>query len=129
MYEYDRIETREIEHGTFKWLVTDRGRYSHDECERRLRTAVRGMQRWFGRSFRTLTDWKDKDMRDHEVQHLRNILDDMMTYAEVVQQELDRIEGVNRKSERIAALRNVAGRTPEEAEAFIRKAEELEGKA
>lgn len=127
--EYDHIKEKRISMGTFKFLVTERGQeYSHDECERRLRTAVRGTQRWFSRSLRTLTDWNDKDMRDYEIQRLRRVLEDMTMYAEAVQQALDKIEGVNRQSERADKLRNIAGRTPEEAAAFLAKAEELDRK-
>lgn len=127
--EWDSIKEKRISMGTFKFLVTDRGQeYSHDECERRLKTAVRGTQRWFSRSLRTLTDWNDKYMRDDEIRRLRSILEDMTTYAEIIQQALDKIEGVNRQSERAMKLRNVAGRTPEEAAAFIAKADQLDRK-
>lgn len=127
--EWDSVKERKTSLGTHKFIVTERGQtYSHDECERRLKSAVRGTSRWFGRALHTLTVWSDKRMNDYEVQRLRRILDDMSMYVEAVQVELDRIEGVNRQAERIAQLRNVAGRTPEEAAAFLAKAEQLEGK-
>ena len=68
-------------------------------------------------------------MNKHEMERLRYLLDDMQTYVEVVQQELDRIEGLDRRADRIKALRNIEGRTPEEAAAFLAKAAQLEGEA
>jgi len=125
---YDRVEERRTEYGIFRTFTTDKGKwYSHNDCERELKAAVRKTQRWFSRSIRTLTVWNDKDMRDMEIGDLRWVLEDITTYAEAVQQELDRIEGVDRKEERIKALRDVSGRTPEEAALYLRKAEELEG--
>lgn len=40
--------------------------------------------------------------------------------------QLDELEGVDRRQERIAQLREVAGRTPQEAAAYLAKADELE---
>src|SRR4051812_41843427 len=103
MSEFDRVEEREFGHGTVRWYVTEAGqKYTHYECERRLQAAVRGTSRWFSRTIRTLTVWKDPDMNAAEIRDLRWILDDTATYVEVVSRELDRIEGVNRTSERAA---------------------------
>jgi hypothetical protein len=125
--EWDSIKERRMSHGIVKTVLTERGQeYPHYECERRLKTAIRATMRWFSRTLQTLTVWDDKDMNDHELQRMRYTLDDLAMYVEAVQRELDRIEGVNRSAERIKALRNVAGRTPEEAAAFLKKAEELE---
>lgn len=129
MSDFDRIEERALDHGTVKWYVTEAGqKYTHHECERRLQAAVRGTSRWFSRAIRTMTVWKDKDMNAYEVRQMRWILDDMATYVEVVARELDRIEGVNRSAERVAALRMVEGRTPEEAALFLAKAEQIEAR-
>lgn len=125
----DRIEERRTDYGTVKFLVTERGqRYTHYECERRLKAAVRGLARWFSRSIRTMTKWDDADMNAAQIRDLRWILGDVTSYVEVVQRELDRIEGVNRTDERIAALRNVEGRSPEEAALYLAKANELSGR-
>lgn len=116
-----------MDHGIVRIFVTERGkRYTHHECERRLEAAVHAMMRWFHRSIKTRTTWNEADMNAAEVRDLRRVLDELQEYAEAVQQELDRIEGVNHKAERIAALRNVTGRTPEEAAAFLAKAAALE---
>lgn len=113
--------------GMWKWYVSDSGtEYSHRDCVSRMEAAVRNSHRWFSRAVQTLSEWDDPDMREHEAQDLRWALDDMATYVMAVRQELDRIEGVNRKAERIKALREVGGRTPEEAALYLRKAAELE---
>jgi Lon protease-like protein len=127
MRDFDRIEERELEHGTVKYFVTDAGqKYTHYECERRLQAAIRATSRWFSRTIRTMTVWKDADMNASEIRDLRWILGDMANYVEVVSRELDRIEGVNRSAERVAALRSIKGRTPEEAALFLAKADEIE---
>lgn len=109
MSEYDRIETRKTDFGTVKWLITDRGtKYANSECERRLKSAVRAMQRWFSRTLRTMTEWDELDMREVEIERIRWILDDIASYVEIVQRELDKLEGVNKQDDRIAKLRALA---------------------
>jgi len=46
--------------------------------------------------------------------------------AEFLHSTADRLEAEARRREKIAALRNVDGRTPEEAATFMAKADELE---
>lgn len=48
------------------------------------------------------------------------------SYVGAVRTHLDELRGNVTKRERIALLRNTDGRTPEEAAAFRRKADELE---
>lgn len=115
------------EYGTLKWFVTDSGtEYGHRDCLSRLEAAVRGSHRWFARAVETLSEWNDQDMRADEVERLRWVLDDMAEYVEAARQELVSIEDANRKVERIKALREVTGRTPEEAALYLQKAAELE---
>jgi hypothetical protein len=129
MSDYDHVEERKVDDDvTFRYFVIDRTgtRYSHSECERRLRSAVSTMTRWFHRSIVTRSSWRDPAMNADELERLRWVLDDLQTYVEVVQRELDRIAGVDRRAERVKALREIAGRTPAEAAAFLAKAAELE---
>lgn len=129
MSVFDRIEERETEYGTSRTFVTEKGnRYSHFDCEQQLTSAVRKTQRWFSRAIRTMTTWNDADMRGVEIRDLRWVLSDITNFAEIIQRELDRIEGVNRIEERVKELRAVAGRTPEEAALYLQKAEDLESK-
>lgn len=146
-----RIIEREMEHGTVRFFQAPGTRrkpegstYTHFECERRAKAAVAAMSRWLGRAIRTRTTWTEDtasgeffgmkttgviaaQMNEDEIRQLRWIADDISEYAEIVQRELDRLEGVDRKAERIRQLRNVAGRTPEEAAAYLAKAAQLEG--
>lgn len=132
MSEYDKIIEYKMSHGVVRQIQINglsmrKGKtYTHHECERRLKAAWNGTTRWFSRSLRTRTTWNEADMNKHEMERLRYLLDDMQTYVEVVQRELDRIEGLDRRAERIKALRIVKGRTPEEAAAFLAKAAQLE---
>jgi hypothetical protein len=133
MSEYDKIIEYTMSHGVVRniqlnGLLMKKGKtYTHHECERRLKAAWGGTTRWFSRTLRTRTTWNEADMNKHEMERMRYLLDDMQTYIEVVQQELDRIEGLDRKAERIKALRNITGRSPEEAALFLEKAAQLEG--
>lgn len=123
----DRIKEQEMDHGIVKWIITEKGQtYTHTESKRRLESAIRNTSRWFSRTIKTMTVWKDSDMNKYEVEDLRRILDDLATYVEAVARELDRIEGVNHNAERIAKMRNVNGRTPEEAALYLAKATQLE---
>jgi hypothetical protein len=132
MSDYDRVEERKVDDDvTFRCFVIDRTgtRYSHSECERRLKTAVSTMMRWFHRAIVTRSLWRDPDMNADELERLRWVLNDLQTYVEVVQRELDRLAGVDRRAERIKSLREISGRTPEEAALYLSKADALERRA
>lgn len=127
--EYDTLGERQMGHGTVRWITTEKGRrYTHYDCERRMAAAWRGVPRWFARAVRTRTTWNDPDMNAREVQQLRDVLADMRSYVEMAERHLDTIEGVDRRAERIRALRDVAGRTPAEAAAYLAKAAQLEAR-
>jgi len=114
---------------TFRYYESKGGkRYSHFDCERRLEAATNAMQRWFSRAIRTRTTQGDAEQDRYELERLRSAADELAEYAAIVQRELDRLEGVDRKAERVKALRMVEGRTPEEAAAFLAKADQLVGK-
>jgi Lon protease-like protein len=124
----DRIQERREDHGITRWLVTEQGkRYTQYDCERRLKSATSAVMRWFSRAVRTRTTWNDADMNEATLAYLRDALRDLSGYVEAAQRELDRIEGVDRRAERIKSLREVAGRTPAEAATFLAKADQLEG--
>jgi hypothetical protein len=123
----DRIEERRNKDGdVFKWLVTERGtRYSNLDCIQRTEAAIRGVSRWFARTVRTRTEWANRSWRVDDLERIRWMLENMAAYIESASAELDRLQGVDRQAERIAALRNVSGRTPEEAALYLAKADEL----
>lgn len=123
-----RIIERTSEGFTFRYYESASGKhYTNFDCERRLSAAKNAMERWFSRTIRTRTMAAEQD--DFDLQRLRWVADDIAMYAAHIQRELDRLEGVDRKAERIKALRVVEGRSPEEAALFLAKADELAGKA
>jgi hypothetical protein len=125
-----RIIERTSDDYTFRYYESAAGiGYTHFECERRLVAAKNAMERWFSRALRTRTTSGDAEQDQYELQQLRWVADEITEYAEVIQRELDRLEGVDRKAERVKALRSVEGRTPEEAAAFLAKAAQLESEA
>lgn len=112
---------------TFRYYESKGGkRYTHHDCERRLEAAQAAMERWFSRAIRTLTTQGNAEDR-YELERLRYVADDIAEYAAVIQREIDRLEGVDRRAERVRALRSVEGRTPEEAAVYLAKADQLEG--
>lgn len=124
-----RIIERVSDGFTFRYYESAAGKqYTHYECERRLDAAKNAMERWFSRTIRTRTMTGDAEQDGFDLQRLRWVADDIAMYAAHIQRELDRLEGVDRKAERIKALRVVEGRSPEEAALFLAKADELAGK-
>jgi hypothetical protein len=121
-------EFRSDDGDVFKRLKLDGGKkwYSWYDCEHRLKLAGWQVAHWFERALSTRTDWTDAESRKDDLDHLRWRLDEITTIIERAQQELDKLEGVSRKAERIAKLRNVTGRYPEEAAAFLAHADRLE---
>lgn len=63
---------------------------------------------------------------DYDLERIEWFVDDLDTYVRVLRAEVEKRRGVKTAEERIALLRNTTGRSPEEAEAFHRKADELE---
>jgi hypothetical protein len=120
---------REVDHGDWTsrhFLATDTGKtFSHDECRRRAEQGERALTRWFSRAMATVASGDGMD--EHDLERLEWFLDNISTWLESAQQALDGRRGVQRQEERIKALRNVSGRTPEEAAAFLAKAAQLEG--
>lgn len=63
---------------------------------------------------------------DWDLERVESRLDALDEHLGAVRAYLDEMRGNVTKRERIALLRNTTGRTPEEAEAFRQKADELE---
>lgn len=77
--------------------------------------------RSFSRAFKLARDEYDLERLEWRIEQLEDHLGQLRKH-------LNEVRGVNGVRERIALLRNVDGRTPEEAEAFIKKADELEAR-
>lgn len=122
-----RIMQTKHEGYTFRYWRSPKGTdYTNFDCERRLQSAINAVSRWFSRTLRTRTVYPDAESRCDDLQRLRWRIDEIAEYAAVAARELDRLEGVDRTQDRIAQLRQIAGRTPEEAAAYLAKADELE---
>ena len=67
-----------------------------------------------------------RELREYELELFEWELDNIETWLDAVREELEKQSGRLRVEERIALLRKTDGRTPEEAEAFRRKADQLE---
>ena len=119
---------REFDHGTWtsRYYIADdtKKTFSHDECRRRAEQADRALSRWFSRAMATVSSGDGMD--EHDLERLEWFLDNIATWLENANQALDARRGVKRLEERIKALRSISGRTPEEAEAFLAKAAQLE---
>lgn len=120
-----KIREVRTEHGVVRSLATDRASYSGEECFRRAESAIRAVDRWFWRAAATRTTWDEPEMNTYEADRLRRLLGELRESVARAERELDRVERVDRSLDRIRALRNVTGRTPEEAALYLKKAEEL----
>lgn len=65
---------------------------------------------------------------DWDLERLERRLDCVEEHVRQVRVEIEKRRVASSKRERIALLRNTSGRTPEEAAAYRRKADELEGR-
>lgn len=121
-----RIIERESDGFTFRYYQSAKGTtYAHSDCEQLLKAAQSAVGRWFSRALRTRTT-NPAGEQDYELERLRWAADELAEYSAAVQVELDRLEGVDRKTARIKALRAIEGRTPEEAAVYLAKAAQLE---
>jgi hypothetical protein len=82
--------------------------------------------RALSRAFKLAGTNRDPDLAAYELERLEWAIGELESYLAAVRKEIEKRLGVRSKQERIALLRNTTGRTPEEAAAFTRKADELE---
>lgn len=114
---YERVEER---HG-HRFIRLKSGRLlsfwdAHREAER-VRTAL-------GTACARMFKLVGND--EFDLERLEWFIDDLESYVGHLRQELEKRRVRRSQEERIAALRNTTGRTPEEAAEFHRKAVELE---
>lgn len=113
---YEKVETI---HG-HKYIRLGSGRLitfwnTLDAAERTHTTFVRH----FSRAFK-LADG------EYDLEAIEWRLDKFETYIGAVRKHLEELRGKQSKRDRIALLRNTTGRTPEEAAAYLAKADQLE---
>lgn len=68
----------------------------------------------------------DRELGGWDLENLEWFIHRVHEWIHAVEAEIKKRQGVQTVEERIALLRNVSGRSPEEAAAFTRKADELE---
>lgn len=124
----DRIETNER---GFKYLRMPSGKLvSFEGAIHAADLAESAFARAISRAFKLRPDWTGEPdratYREMDFERIEWALEGMEAYISAVREFLNKERGVKSQEERIAALRNVEGRTPEEAAAFLRKADELE---
>lgn len=121
------IDERKNDGYTFRYWRSPKGKvYTNFDCERRFESAIWAVSRWFARTVRTRTTSPDAEANRDDLRTVRWKLDKLSEHVLMMQAQLDDLEGVDRTQERITQLRQIAGRTPEEAAAYLAKADELE---
>lgn len=78
------------------------------------------------RAFKLAVANTDPDLAEYDLERLEWFVDGVDEWARSMRQAINDRRGVKTKEERIALLRNTTGRTPAEAEAFQRKADQLQ---
>lgn len=113
---YERV----VEQRGFKYIKLKSGRLiGYWEARTLADAGYTDMSRSVSRALKLTDD-------DYELERLEWFIEDVQRYCRHVLEEIEKRRGIKTKEERIAKLRNTDGRTPAEAEAFRRKADELE---
>jgi hypothetical protein len=121
--EYERPE----EIRGYWWIRLKSGRLiGFMEAVRAVKSARYAYATAFSRVVKLAEKQPDLELRDDDFERAEWLLDDMESYVNSCRRYLEKLRGTRTKQERIAALRIVAGRTPEEAALFLAKADELE---
>lgn len=104
----------------FKYIKLRTGRFlTYWDCLAQARSGRTALVTGVSRAFKTARE-------DYDLMTLEWLLDEVDEYVAHVRSLIEERRGVQTKQERIALLRNTTGRTPEEAAAFHRKADQLE---
>lgn len=113
---WDKVEER----GNFKFIRLKSGRLvSFLDARHDAKRERNAMMRHVSRMFKLASD-------EWDASRVETFVEELDTYVGALRKELERLDKVRKARVRIAALRNTSGRTPEEAAAFNRKADELE---
>lgn len=124
--EYERAKDRNIRgyNGEVHVLRTLKlggdGREIHfRDAHKQAKTNLHGFMRWMSRAGKLA-------LADYEQEELRWLVDDLTQYAHIWEEQIEDLKKRKAKQEKVDALRNVAGREPEEAATYLAKADELE---
>lgn len=130
MAESEKIETTDA---GFKYIRFPSGKlYSFYDAVHGADVAETAFARAISRAFKLIPDWTGEQdrasYREMDYERIEWALDSMEACLRAVREYLDKQRGIKKVEERIALMRNTAGRTPEEAAEFRRKADQLESK-
>jgi hypothetical protein len=115
-----KVQTSE---GGFKYAKLDTGRLIwFQDAIREAEAGKAKVSRWLARAVRLIGG----EYGDLDEERIEWFLDDLEMLIRAHREEAEKRTGRRSAEQRIALLRNTTGRTPEEAEAFQRKADELE---
>jgi uncharacterized small protein (DUF1192 family) len=121
-YEEERVE----EIGGHKFITLQSGRrITFLDAQSMADAARTALSTAASRMFK-LARHQDRDIDEWNLELIDSFVENLEDYVGILRTEIDKLIGVKSKEERIALLRNVSGRTPEEAAEFRRKADELE---
>lgn len=116
--EYDKVEKI----GEFLYVRLDSGRrVTFWNALREAEAGKRKVWRWLSRVNKLAVS-------EYDLEHYEWFVDDIETMLHIHRKALEERRGRRSKEERIAMLRDTAGRNPEEVALFLAKADELERK-
>lgn len=123
---YEKVEAMD---SGFKFLTLKSGRrVMFHQAKWEVDKALTPLFRWTSRMFKLISD--NPEFSESEWEQLDWKLFEIESWIKAVRSHYEEVHGVAKeersKKARIAALRQIAGRTPEEAEMFLKKADELE---
>lgn len=121
-YEEERVESI----GGHKFITLQSGRrITFLDAQSMAKAARSALSTAASRMFK-LARHQDRDIDEWNLELIDSFVEDLEDYVRILREEIDKLLGVRSQEERIALLRNVSGRSPEEAAAFLDKADELE---
>lgn len=121
-YDQERVETI----GPHKFITLQSGRrITFLDAQSMAQAAHSSLSTAASRMFK-LARHQDRDIDEWNLEVIDSFVESLEDYVGILRTEIDKLIGVKSKQERIALLRNVSGRSPEEAAEFLRKADELE---
>lgn len=121
---YERVETFR----SFHYIRLKSGRrITFWDALKAADRAETDLVRAFSRAFKLASAVGGED-GDWDLERVQWFVEGVQRWCEAALETIAEKRGVRSQEERIALLRNTSGRTPEEAEMFKRKADELEAR-
>jgi hypothetical protein len=120
-HETDKVKER----NGFKFITLKGGRtISFLDALKAAESGHTAISTAISRAFKLRHD--DPELGEWDLERIEWFLDELERYIGAMRKHLERERSTQRAEERIAALRSTQGRTPEEASAYLAKADALE---